>query len=84
MNPLDLVKLMPLMQLTHGRPEIVVGLIDGAVAMKHPELVGANIREFAGKLRGYGVGGGPRRQALGPSNNFKRSRLRKECQYVWF
>jgi subtilisin family serine protease len=55
MNSLDLVKLTPLMKLTHGRPEIVVGLIDGSVAMKHPELVGESIREFAGKLSGQCV-----------------------------
>jgi subtilisin family serine protease len=55
MNLLDLIKLTPLMELTHGRPEVVVGLIDGAVAMKHPELVSANIREFAGKLSGQCV-----------------------------
>jgi hypothetical protein len=55
MNLLDLIKLTPLMELTHGKPEVVVELIDGAVAMKHPELVGINIREFAGKLSGQCV-----------------------------
>lgn len=55
MNLLDLVKLTPLMELTHGRPEVVVGLIDGSVAIKHPELVCENIREFSGKLSGQCV-----------------------------
>ena len=55
MNPLDLVKLTPLMELTHGRSEVVIGLIDGSVAMKHPDLVGENIREFSGKLSGQCV-----------------------------
>jgi subtilisin family serine protease len=55
MNPLDLVKLTPLMELTHGRPEVVIGLIDGSVATKHPELASENIREFAGKLSGQCV-----------------------------
>jgi subtilisin family serine protease len=55
MNPFDLVNLTPLMELTSGRPEIVVGLIDGAVLQKHPELVGANIREISGELSGQCV-----------------------------
>jgi subtilisin family serine protease len=49
MNPLDLVKLTPLMELTSGRTEVVVGLIDGSVAMQHPELVGTNLRETSGQ-----------------------------------
>jgi subtilisin family serine protease len=52
MNPLDLVKLTPLMELTSSRPEIVVGLIDGPVAINHPDLAGENIREIPGRLRG--------------------------------
>jgi subtilisin family serine protease len=55
MNPLDLVNLTPLMELTSGRPEVVVGLIDGAVLRKHPELMGANIREISGELSGQCV-----------------------------
>lgn len=55
MNPLDLVNLTPLMELTSGRPEVVVGLIDGAVLQKHPELVGANIHEISGELSGQCV-----------------------------
>ncbi|WP_211167671.1 S8 family peptidase [Pseudanabaena yagii] len=54
-NPLDLVKLTPLMELTSGRPEVVVGLIDGSVLKQHPELVSANIREVSGNLSGQCV-----------------------------
>lgn len=46
--PLDLIKLKPLMEITCGRPEVVVGLIDGAIFKQHSELVGANIREIIG------------------------------------
>jgi subtilisin family serine protease len=42
--PLDLVKLPPLMARTLGRTEIMVGLIDGPIAMNHAELA-PNIRE---------------------------------------
>jgi subtilisin family serine protease len=55
MNPLDLAKLTPLMKLTSGRPEVVVGLVDGAVLQSHPELVGANIREISGGINGQCV-----------------------------
>jgi subtilisin family serine protease len=48
MSPLDLVKLTALMQRSHGRPEIQIGLIDGPVAMDHPDLVSASIREIPG------------------------------------
>ena len=51
MNHLDLVKLTSLMQLTYGRPEVVVGLIDGLVAMNHPDLASQNIREIPGSLQ---------------------------------
>lgn len=51
-HALDLVKLTALMEITGGRPEITVGLIDGPVAMKHSDLAGENIREIPGKLSG--------------------------------
>lgn len=38
MFPLDLVKLTPLMDLTEGRPEVVVGMLDGPVVTDHPDL----------------------------------------------
>jgi subtilisin family serine protease len=52
MGPLDLVNLTRLMERTSGRAEIKVGLIDGPVAMDHPDLVGQNIQEVPGKLAG--------------------------------
>jgi subtilisin family serine protease len=52
MNHLDLVKLPTLMELTRGRPEIVIGLIDGPVAMNHPDLVSETIRELPGGSQG--------------------------------
>jgi subtilisin family serine protease len=50
MKPLDLVKLTSLIELTSGKPEIGVGLIDGPVAVNHPDLSAATIREISGKL----------------------------------
>jgi len=52
MSALDLVKLSSLMQLTKGRAEIVVGLIDGPVAISHADLSAEKIREIPGTLRG--------------------------------
>ena len=52
MRPVDLVKLTALMELTNGKPDMMVGLIDGPVAVNHPGLVGANIRQIPGKLGG--------------------------------
>ena len=50
MNHLDLVKLTALMEIASGRPEIVIGLIDGPVAINHPDLAGAHIREIPARL----------------------------------
>ena len=47
---LDLVGLTPLMARTSGRPEISIGLIDGPVALDHPDLAAENIREVPGKI----------------------------------
>ena len=52
MEPLDLVKLTPLMQLSSGRPEIIIGLIDGPVAINHPDLAAADIHDISGNLAG--------------------------------
>lgn len=52
MGPLDLVKLTPLMARTSGRAEIKIGLIDGPVALDHPDLAAHNIREVSGKQSG--------------------------------
>jgi len=52
LNVLDLVKLTPLMELTSGRPEIVIGLVDGPVVIDHPDLTGENVREIPGRIGG--------------------------------
>lgn len=52
MNPLNLVGLTALMERTGGRPEVVVGLVDGPIAMNHPDLAGDTIREVPGKMSG--------------------------------
>ncbi|MBV9288804.1 MAG: S8 family serine peptidase [Hyphomicrobiales bacterium] len=52
MTPLDLVKLPQLMELTAGSSNINVGLIDGPVAIGHPDLAGTNMSEVPGSARG--------------------------------
>lgn len=49
MGPLDLVKLTPLRNRTGGKPEIAIGLIDGPLAMDHPDLVGQRIHIVSAK-----------------------------------
>jgi subtilisin family serine protease len=49
---LDVVSLTPLMERTSGRREIVIGLLDGPVAVTHPDLVSAIVREIPGKQGG--------------------------------
>ena len=44
MDVVDLVRLRRLMQLTNGTSDIVVGLIDGPVALDHPDLSEATVR----------------------------------------
>ena len=51
-NPLQLVKLGPLMERSSGRVETTIALIDGPVAMAHPDLTSATIREIPGRLAG--------------------------------
>ncbi|WP_144186859.1 S8 family serine peptidase [Elioraea rosea] len=48
MRPLDLVRLTPLMVRTRGRPEVVVALVDGPVALHHPSLGEARITPLPG------------------------------------
>jgi subtilisin family serine protease len=52
MQDLELVKLVPLMNITSGKPEITIGLIDGPVAMDHPDLASENIHAIPGTLAG--------------------------------
>ena len=49
MDPLSLVRLTPLMDRSRGRPEVAIGLIDGPVALDHPGLARAQIRELRGR-----------------------------------
>ncbi|MBI4529017.1 MAG: S8 family serine peptidase [Deltaproteobacteria bacterium] len=50
MEPLNLVRLPPLMERTSGRPEQKIGLIDGPVALNHPDLTSEHIREVPGNM----------------------------------
>lgn len=52
MVPLDLVKLTPLMARTSGRPQTVIGLVDGPVALNHPDLSGQQLREITRNASG--------------------------------
>jgi subtilisin family serine protease len=51
-NPLDLVRLGPLMEQSSGRAETAIALIDGPVVANHPDLSSKNIREIPGRLGG--------------------------------
>jgi subtilisin family serine protease len=46
-SALEAVRLTALMERTPGRSEIIVGLIDGPVAVDHPDLAAENIRQVA-------------------------------------
>ena len=48
MTPLDLVELTPLINRTSGRADVTIGLIDGPIAMDHPELATDHIRKLDG------------------------------------
>lgn len=48
MDPLELVRLPRLMALTRGNADLVVGLVDGPVALDHPDLATGYIRTLAG------------------------------------
>jgi len=52
MTALELLRLLPLMARTAGRPEITIGLIDGPVVLDHPNLATENIREVPGEFTG--------------------------------
>lgn len=52
LNALDLVSLIPCMELTSGRPEIAIGLIDGPVVTGHPDLPHDKVREIPGTMLG--------------------------------
>jgi len=46
--PTELLKLTALMQRTSGRPEVKIGLIDGPILTRHPDLAGGQLNEIAG------------------------------------
>ena len=52
MDPLRAVKLTALMERTSGSPEVKIGLIDGPVVTRHPDLEDGHLREISGNNRG--------------------------------
>ena len=50
--PLDLVRLPTVMAVTSGRAEVRIGLIDGPVAIGHPDLANENLRVIPGRAHG--------------------------------
>jgi subtilisin family serine protease len=51
-DPLDVVRLTPLMERTRGRPQVTVALIDGPIVIGHSDLPGERIAEIPSRLRG--------------------------------
>ena len=52
MTIFDLIHLQPLMNITKGSSRINIGLIDGPVAINHPDLNTKNIIQIKGKQSG--------------------------------
>lgn len=52
MRALELTGLTPLMNITGGREEIRIGLVDGPVAVQHADLSRAKVRQVEGSLSG--------------------------------
>lgn len=52
MLPLELVKLIALMERTSGSPEVKIGLIDGPVVVQHADLAGEYLHEIPGNNGG--------------------------------
>jgi subtilisin family serine protease len=48
MTPLDLVQITGLMERCSGSPDVKIGLIDGPVLTRHPDLVDQRLREIPG------------------------------------
>jgi subtilisin family serine protease len=48
-GPLDVVRLTSLTEITNGRDDIAVGLIDGPVLLTHPGLARQSIRDVPGR-----------------------------------
>lgn len=51
-SDLNLVGLTPLLEITSGKPEIAIGLIDGPVAIDHPGLTLESLKEISGTPAG--------------------------------
>ena len=51
-DPLDVVRLPPLMRRTAGAPGVAVALVDGPVVINHPDLSTERIREVPAALSG--------------------------------
>jgi subtilisin family serine protease len=52
MNALELVKLTTLMEQSSGRPEVVIGLIDGPVLTENGDLWSSNVRHLGSSRSG--------------------------------
>lgn len=50
MDPVDVVRLTSLMRRTDGDSDVMVGLIDGPVALGHPGFAGSDLREIPGTM----------------------------------
>jgi subtilisin family serine protease len=48
MTPLDLVQITGLMERCSGSPDVKIGLIDGPVLTRHPDLADQRLREIPG------------------------------------
>lgn len=51
MDPLQLVRLAPLMSRSEGRRNVALALIDGPVALDHPDLDQSRMKELPGAVR---------------------------------
>jgi subtilisin family serine protease len=51
LDPLEFVGLSGLMALTRGRADLVVGLVDGPVALDHPDLATGHVRKLPGTIQ---------------------------------
>ena len=47
-NPLDLIRIAPLMDRTSGRSDVKIGLVDGPVFLQHPDLANEQLHEIPG------------------------------------
>ena len=52
MTIFDLIHLQPLMNITKGSSQINIGLIDGPIAINHPDLNTKNIIQIEAKQSG--------------------------------